>query len=545
MSSFIRIILIFFITSILIGCGSNKKLIHLQSNDNFIWENANVYFLLTDRFNNGNMDNDFTHPMKPAPFRGFMGGDIAGITQKIEDDYFSNLGVTALWMTPLIQNIDGYVDEGTGLSYGFHGYWAKDWTQIDSRFGTETEVRGMVKAAHEKGIRVLFDVVINHTGPVTGSDPQWPDNWVRTEPKCTYQGYVSTTACALVDNLPDILTESQQEVNLPPHLIEKWKAEGRYEKEVAELNAFFKRTKYPRLPHYYIIKWVTDLIRKYGVDGFRVDTVKHAEEEVWKALKEEAQSAYTDWKKQNPDEPLQQKEFYMLGEVYNYHVSSGRIFDFGDKKVDYFNYGFNSLINFDFKYDAQNDYEAIFEKYDTLLHGPLKGLSTMNYISSHDDGAPFDKDRKRTFESATKLILTQGQSQIYYGDESARSLTAKADGDAQLRSFMNWDEVHRNKELLIHWQKLGLYRKNHPAVGAGKHEVLGQNIFGRKYQDQNINDNIVFAVDQKKGPKIIPVSSYFNENTQVKDVYSGAQSIVKNGKVIIVSDFDIVLLEKI
>ncbi len=533
-----------FLWLILGGCGVQQKSKSPAQNDNFIWENANVYFLLTDRFNNGNVDNDFTHPMTPAPYRGFMGGDVKGITQKIKDNYFNDLGITALWMTPLVQNIDGYVDEGTGLSYGFHGYWTKDWTLIDQRLGTEAEVKEMVESAHQQGIRVIFDVVINHTGPVTESDPLWPNNWVRTGPKCTYQGYETTTACTLVDNLPDVLTESREEVDLPPHLIEKWKAEGRYEKEVKELNAFFKRTKYPRLPHYYIIKWLTDLIRKYGIDGFRVDTVKHAEEDVWKALRDEAQRAYNDWKKQNPNAAIQNQDFYMLGEVYNYHVSSGRNFDFGDKKVDYFNYGFNSLINFDFKYDAQKSYEEIFEKYDTLLHGSLKGLSTMNYISSHDDGAPFDKDRKRTFESATKLLLTQGQSQIYYGDESGRSLNVKASGDAQLRSFMNWEEFQKNQDLIQHWQKLGQYRKNHPAVGAGQHTVLDKNIFGRKYLSPKINDSIVFALDQKKGPKIIPVKGYFQNGDLLRDAYSGVEATVKNEKVVVISDFDIVLLEK-
>lgn len=76
-----------------------------------------------------------------------------------------------------------------------------------------------------------MDAVINHTGPVTPSDVKWPDEWVRTGPRCTYKGYESTITCTLVDNLPDIKTESTQDVGLPPHLMAKWKAEGRYEKK--------------------------------------------------------------------------------------------------------------------------------------------------------------------------------------------------------------------------------------------------------------------------------------------------------------------------
>lgn len=90
-------------------------------------------------------------------------------------------------MTPLIENIEGSVDEGTGRSYGFHGYWTKDWTAIDKRLGTKEEVAEMVKTAHSHGIRVLMDAVVNHTGPVTSKDVKWPDEWVKTGPDVSIQ----------------------------------------------------------------------------------------------------------------------------------------------------------------------------------------------------------------------------------------------------------------------------------------------------------------------------------------------------------------------
>jgi alpha-amylase len=204
----------------------------------FVWENATVYFLLTDRFNNGNPGNDGAYGRKidAAKLRGFMGGDIAGVTAKIKEGYFNNLGVNAIWMTPVIENIHGSTDEGTGKSYGFHGYWAKDFTALDAAFGTEDELRALVDTAHAKGIRVIFDVVLNHTGPVTAQDPVWPKSWVRTGPKCTYKDAPTTMDCTLVDNLPDILTKSDANVELPPQLVAKWKKEGRYEREVKELD---------------------------------------------------------------------------------------------------------------------------------------------------------------------------------------------------------------------------------------------------------------------------------------------------------------------
>ncbi len=454
---------------VFLSCKSVKNLTETKKLPYFSWNAATVYFLMTDRFNNGDVSNDFKHPQPPAAYRGFFGGDIKGITAKIKDGYFDKLGVDAIWMTPLVENITDGVDEGTGLSYGFHGYWTKDWTKTDARLGTDTDIKEMVSAAHARGIRILMDVVINHTGPVTSSDIQWPNEWVRTVPRCTYQNYETTTACTLVENLPDIKTETTDEVALPLHLIEKWKKEGRYEKEVSELDAFFKITGYPRKPHYYIIKWLTDLIRDFGIDGYRVDTVKHLEEEVWKALREESDKAFKEWKKSFPAEVLDDQPFFMVGEVYNYYIGSGKWFDFGDKKVDYFAHGFDALINFDFKYDANKSYSEQFLKYDQLLHADLSGKTVMNYISSHDDNGPYDKERKKSIESATRLLLSQGIAQIYYGDESARSLSVSASGDAVLRSFMNWDEMilPQHKETLLHWQKIGKFRRDHPSIRCG------------------------------------------------------------------------------
>lgn len=209
----------------------------------FDWKGANVYFLLTDRFLNGETSNDsiIKRDKPTATLRGFKGGDFAGVIQKIEEGYFDDLGVNAIWMTPVWEQIHGGVDEGTGYTYGFHGYWAKDWTTTDPSYGTPAEFQELVNKAHDHGIRVLMDVVLNHTGPVTDQDAAWPDEWVRTGPTCTYQDQASAVTCTLTDNLPDIKTESEKEVDLPPALVAKWKNEGRYDQEVDELDALFKK----------------------------------------------------------------------------------------------------------------------------------------------------------------------------------------------------------------------------------------------------------------------------------------------------------------
>jgi len=519
----------------------------------FVWENANVYFLLTDRFNNGDKTNDhtFNRNKTTGKLRGFEGGDIRGVIQKLDEGYFDKLGTTVIWMTPIVEQIHDGVDEGTGLTYGFHGYWTRDWSSLDPSYGTKKDLAELVSKAHAKGIRIMLDAVINHTGPVTPEDPVYPSDWVRTSPKCTYNSYDTYINCTLVENLPDVKTESNQNVALPPFLVEKWKKEGRYENEVAELDAFFKQTGYPRAPKYYIMKWLSDYIRNYGIDGYRVDTAKHTTEDVWADFKKVCDKAFADFKKKNPKKVLDNNPFFMVGEVYGYNISGKKFYDFGDKKVNYFENGFTGLINFGFPWDAKMGYEELFSKYSNILNNDIKGNTVMNYISSHDDGNPFDKKREKAFESGTKLLLAPGIAQTYYGDESARSLDISGtQGDATLRSNMNWEDIKSNpntKEVEEHWQKLSNFRKNHPAIGAGIHTQISSSpyVFSRTYLKGKYRDAVVIGLDLPIGKKEIPVATIFKNGTKIKDAYSGKTTVVIDGKVQLETNFSLVLLEKI
>ena len=538
--------------SLLFASCSSTKTAQTEAKTPFVWENANVYFLLIDRFNNGDKTNDHTYNRnKPTgKLRGFEGGDIRGVIQKLDEGYFEKLGINAIWMTPVVEQIHDGIDEGTGYSYGFHGYWTRDWSALDPSFGTKKDLAELVQKAHAKGIRILLDAVINHTGPVTAEDSAYPNDWVRTTPKCTYKSYDTYINCTLVENLPDVKTESNAAVALPPFLVEKWKKEGRYEQEVAELDAFFAKTGYPRAPKYYIMKWLSDYITDYGIDGYRVDTAKHTYEDVWADFKKVCDQSFADFKKNNPEKVLDNNPFFTVGEVYGYNIGSKKLFDFGDKKVDYFENGFTSLINFDFRNEAKMNYEELYSKYNSILQNDLKGNTVMNYVSSHDDSYPYDKKREKTIESGTKLLLAPGISQVYYGDEIARPLDIPGTiGDATLRSMMNWDEIKTNPEtqkILLHWQKLGNFRKNHPAIGAGIHQQISTSpyVFSRTFTKDNFTDNVVIGVDLPKGSKEISVGTIFKEGTKLKDAYSGKDAVVMNGKISIDTEFDIVLLEK-
>jgi alpha-amylase len=492
----------------------------------FVWENATVYFLLTDRFHNGDKSNDLAYG------------------RKNDGAVLRDLGVDAIWITPPVEQIHAGTDEGTGKSYGFHGYWPRDFTAVDANLGTEKDMRELVDTAHKHGIRVLLDVVMNHTGPVTEADPVWPSDWVRTEPTCTYKDSKTTMSCTLVKNLPDFLTESDAPVQLPAFLAEKWKKEGRYEREVKELDEFFARTGFPRAPRYYPIKWHADWVRKYGFDGFRADTAKHVEAPIWKDLKQVASAAYEDWKKANPRKKLGDDKFYMTAETYNYSISHGPAFDLGDAKVNYFANGFDSMINFTMKSDAKASYEELFSRYSALTNTPEHAV--LNYMSSHDDGSPFDPLREKPMETATKLLLAPGAAQIYYGDELARPLrVAGAEGDANLRSFMNWEDLGKRAELRKHWSRLGLFRQAHPAVGAGVHAKLADQpyTFQRSYQRNGVSDKVVVALDVRGAGVPVTVGTVFANGQRVRDAYTGETATVAGGRVTFKRNKDVVLIE--
>ena len=474
----------------------------------FSWDNATVYFMLTDRFKNSDPSNDNSFGRKKDgkdEIGTWHGGDFKGITEKL--DYLKNLGVNAIWITPMVEQVHGFVgggENGTFPFYGYHGYWALDFTKIDPNYGDEAALKTMVDEAHKRGIRVVLDVVMNHVGYATLADLQdvgpqgvvtnqdkLPARWSEWKPAGLYGNWNSVTqnidylsaewskwwgpewvraglpgyqqpgsddVTSAVGGLPDFLTESTKYVSLPPVLKAK------------------KDTNAKDLPNAtitdYLVKWHTDWVRKFGIDGFRGDTVKHLEPQAWAKLKKEANAALKEWKAANPSKKVDDLPFFMVGEVW----------DHGMNKDLWFDNGFDSIINFDYQRDALNNAQCMttaeptYAKYaNTINTDP--NFNVLSYISSHDTKLFFGdyEDVALQRRIANSFMLLPGGVQIYYGDESGRGLM-KGEGvfDQTLRSDMNWSELASGEkaELVKHWQKLGQFRQQHPAIAGGSHKKL-------------------------------------------------------------------------
>lgn len=552
-----------FMATACFGCASlnqevqtTPQFIADQAEISLIWKNATIYFLMTDRFANGDVENDAAYNRKKDgdPLRSFEGGDIKGIIEKLEAGYFRDLNVTAIWTTPVIEQIRQPFEE-YGRSYAFHGYWPRDWTGVDAAYGSEADFARMVELAHEQGIRILVDVIVNHAGPpINNIDPAWPETWVRTSPPCDYETFETTATCLIVPALQDVLTESVSPVELPEFLLKKWEAEGRLEQELEELDAFFERTNYPRAPKYYLIKWNTDWVRDYGIDGFRIDTAKHVDPDVWADLKNEAQYAFLEWKTNHPDKKLDDENFYMVGEVFNFGVdgfqntvAGTRKYDFGNQQVDFFDFGFDALINMGFATHAKQDMPELFRQYAAEMQGPFKGVGMLNYISSHDDMEPLDPERENSFENAIKLMLAPGGTQIFYGDELDRLLTDEnAIGDAVLRTPMNWDAVDtpEGKASLEHWQKLAKFRKLHPSIGAGHHTELSREpyVFKRELNHKGLTERVYIGYSKQGTFQEIPADASLTNGDLLRDSYNNDTCVVKNMKVVCPSPRRLALL---
>ncbi|ELP8982055.1 alpha-amylase [Escherichia coli] len=468
----------------------------------FDWHNATVYFVLTDRFENGDPSNDQSygrHKDGMAEIGTFHGGDLRGLTNKL--DYLQQLGVNALWISAPFEQIHGWVGGGTKGDfphYAYHGYYTQDWTNLDANMGNEADLRTLVDSAHQRGIRILFDVVMNHTGYATLADMQeyqfgalylsgdevkktlgerwsdwkpaagqtwhsfndyinfsdktgwdkwWGKNWLRTDiGDYDNPGFDDLTMSLAF--LPDIKTESTTASGLPVFYKNKTDTHAK------AIDGF--------TPRDYLTHWLSQWVRDYGIDGFRVDTAKHVELPAWQQLKTEASAALREWKKANPDKALDDKPFWMTGEAWGHGVMQS----------DYYRHGFDAMINFDYQEQAAKAVDCIAQMDMTWqqMAEKLQGFNVLSYLSSHDTRL----FREGGDKAAELLLLAPGAVQIFYGDESSRPFGPTGSDPLQgTRSDMNWQDVSgKSAANVAHWQKISQFRARHPAIGAGKQTTL-------------------------------------------------------------------------
>ena len=433
------------------------------------WPDAVVYFVVLDRFADGNRGNNANVDVNAKGT--FHGGDLAGLIQQLDE--LESLGITALWITPVVDNIDGFVTGAGFPDWAYHGYWADDFTKVDPRFGTEGELKQLVDEAHRRGIRVLLDVVYNHAGYNSRYmvDPK-TKGWLRSNENGTC-GSDDITSC--VAGLPDFRTE------LP---------------EVRD----------------YLIDAHLALAKRVGLDGFRLDTVKHVTHEFWQEHRRRLDSELGE-------------SFFLLGEVWGGDAQSLDPW-FEHDEMD---------AGFDFSFQGSalgwlqgRGRTVAFDRYLKQREKVRGGYLLSHFLSSHDVRGALDQleGDKELFRLAALLQFTSaGLPMIYYGEEVDRPGGDWPDN----RSDMPWGSRDiapgagkpRDEALRDDYRKLIAIRKAHPALSRGLHTAVATAgdllVFSQKHEE----DEVLVAVN--RGAEAAELSVKLPTGwTTATDVWGGA-----------------------
>lgn len=404
------------------------------------WDESVIYFMLTDRFYNGNTEND-GEDCDPSDPGKYHGGDFAGVTEKL--DYLKELGINTIWITPIVQNIsEGQPtgEEDVSEMYGYHGYWAEDFTKLDSHLGTEEEFQTLVDEAHARGIKIMVDAVLNHAG--YGTEEIFGD-MIRGEEE-TVSG---SEKKASIYGLPDFLTEKEE-----------------------------VRSQ--------LIDWQTYWVEEFGIDCFRLDTLKHVDDETWQEL----HSALLEI---DPD-------FRVIGEVYN----AGYTY----LKTRYESGQVDALLDFDFNNAALTLAAGKLQNLENFMESRNAALTedmTMGgFLSSHDENGLMFELTNRGFSDEEAWNLTKvavsmqmtakGIPVIYYGEELGQ--TGKNNYPYQENRYdLDWSAVNEENDMLQHYQAMLTLRNTYSDVLArGTRTALlvdeeqGVLVFDRCYEGEHL-----------------------------------------------------------
>ncbi|MER6150518.1 pullulanase-type alpha-1,6-glucosidase [Streptomyces hirsutus] len=434
------------------------------------------YFVLPDRFANGDTKNDrggltgsrLSTGYDPTDKGFYQGGDLKGLTQKL--DYIKGLGTTSIWMAPIFKN---QPVQGTGedASAGYHGYWITDFTQVDPHFGTNKDLETLIDKAHDKGMKVFFDVITNHTADVVDYEEKSYDYLSKGAfPYLTKDGkpfddadYADgSRAFPRVDagSFPrtPAVPAAKKNVKVPSWLNDPAmyhnRGDSTFAGESSEYGDFSGLddlwTERPEVVdgmEKIYQRWVKD----FDIDGFRIDTVKHVNMEFWTQWAT-ALDAYAAKKGRD--------DFFMFGEVYSAdtdvtapYVTEGRLdatldFPFQEAARQYASQGGSaqklaSVFGDDHKYttDKANAYEQV-----TFLGN--HDMGRIGTFLKQDDPKASDADLLKKDMLANELMfLSRGNPVVYYGDEQGFT-GAGGDKDARQTLFASRTADYLDDDLI-------------------------------------------------------------------------------------------------
>lgn len=463
-----------------------------KSAGDFDWDEAVIYFAVTDRFFDGDASNndaygvgDYNTGEKGGS--SYHGGDFAGLNQKL--DYLKDLGVNTIWITPIVENIteDQHDNKTDTATYGYHGYWASDFTKLNKHLGTEQQFKALLDAAHSKGMKIMVDVVLNHAGYGT-------------------EKYFNSILTDADGNSISMIRDSNNTIS----------GDDKYD-SLSDLPDFVTENKAVTDQ---LVTWQTEWMSKYSIDYYRVDTVKHVETTTWEAFK----NSLT---KVNPD-------FKMIGEYSGagYANNAGEL---GTGSMD-------ALLDFDFNDFAQKFVTGDISGVESSLqkrNGAINNTATMgSFLSSHDEDSLQYKlvnESKLSEEEAYNLmkvaatlqITAKGQPVLYYGEEIGQGGANNWPYQTNRRDF-DWTELEKQKadsnSIYNHYKTMLAIRNTYTDVFArgnrstvAASDAEGYEVISRSYG----NSTLYVGMNVKEAEKevVIPVAE--SAGTVLKNLYDG------------------------
>lgn len=463
-----------------------------KSAGDFDWDEAVIYFAVTDRFFDGDASNndaygvgDYNTGEKGGS--SYHGGDFAGLNQKL--DYLKDLGVNTIWITPIVENIteDQHDNKTDTATYGYHGYWASDFTKLNKHLGTEQQFKALLDAAHSKGMKIMVDVVLNHAGYGT-------------------EKYFNSILTDADGNSISMIRDSNNTIS----------GDDKYD-SLSDLPDFVTENKAVTDQ---LVTWQTEWMSKYSIDYYRVDTVKHVETTTWEAFK----NSLT---KVNPD-------FKMIGEYSGagYANNAGEL---GTGSMD-------ALLDFDFNDFAQKFVTGDISGVESSLqkrNGAINNTATMgSFLSSHDEDTLQYKlvnESKISEEEAYNLmkvaatlqITAKGQPVLYYGEEIGQGGANNWPLQTNRRDF-DWTELEKQKadsnSIYNHYKTMLAIRNAYTDVfargnrsTAAVSDADGYEVISRSYG----NSTLYVGMNVKEAEKevVIPVAE--SAGTVLKNLYDG------------------------
>lgn len=463
-----------------------------KSAGDFDWDEAVIYFAVTDRFFDGDASNndaygvgDYNTGEKGGS--SYHGGDFAGLNQKL--DYLKDLGVNTIWITPIVENIteDQHDNKTDTATYGYHGYWASDFTKLNKHLGTEQQFKALLDAAHSKGMKIMVDVVLNHAGYGT-------------------EKYFNSILTDADGNSISMIRDSNNTIS----------GDDKYD-SLSDLPDFVTENKAVTDQ---LVTWQTEWMSKYSIDYYRVDTVKHVETTTWEAFK----NSLT---KVNPD-------FKMIGEYSGagYANNAGEL---GTGSMD-------ALLDFDFNDFAQKFVTGDISGVESSLqkrNGAINNTATMgSFLSSHDEDSLQYKlvnESKLSEEeaynqmkvAATLQITAKGQPVLYYGEEIGQGGANNWPYQTNRRDF-DWTELEKQKadsnSIYNHYKTMLAIRNAYTDVFArGNRSTVavsdadGYEVISRSYG----NSTLYVGMNVKEAEKevVIPVAE--SVGTVLTNLYDG------------------------